>query len=84
MPHFWAECPTFLVVGFLIYIYIYNIILKIIVRLLNAFHLHLFSQKLIKKSQLLFVVTDINFHDRFDISHKDEKNIYGEIYGDKT
>ena len=39
MPHFWTECPTFLVV---VYIYIYYIILKIIVRLLNAFHLHLF------------------------------------------
>ena len=30
------------------------------------------------KSQLLFVVTDINFHDRFDKSHKDE--IYTEKY----
>ena len=38
MPHFWTECPTFLVV---VYICIY-IILKIIVRLLNTFHLHLF------------------------------------------
>ena len=30
------------------------------------------------KSQLLFVVTDINFHDTFDKSHKDE--IYTEKY----
>ena len=40
MPHFWTQCPTFLVV--VLYIYIYYIILKIIVRLLNAFHLNLF------------------------------------------